>query len=90
MNKALGSGSPLNRTKAKQSYTTSAVKFGDLTEKSGVTRLKIRSIGKLVGIGEDFSLNVETCTFGQLTAIVKYPQFATSLGHQKAGAHVKI
>ena len=53
MNRALGSGSPLNRTKVKQSHTTSAVEIGDLTEKSRVTRLKIRSIGKLVGIGED-------------------------------------
>ena len=37
-----------------------------------------------------FGLSVEIYTFGPLSAIVGHPQFATSLGHQKAGAHAKI
>ena len=78
------------RSQAKQPYATSAEKRGALTGKLGVTRLKTRGTGKLVGIGEDFLLKVETCVFGSLNAIVRHPQFATSLGHQKAGAHVKI
>ena len=78
------------RSQVKQPYATSAEKRGALTEKAGATRLKIVGIGKLVEIGEYFLLKVETYTFGPLTAIVRHPQFATSLGHQKAGAHVKI